>query len=59
MTNNIIIAKKLSCKVQNKLILDDINFDISRGEFISIVGPSGSGKSTLAKALLGLTPIDG
>lgn len=59
MTNNIIIAKKLSCKVQNKLILDDINFDISRGEFISIVGPSGSGKSTLAKALLGLIPIDG
>ena len=54
-----IIAKKLSCKILNKLIIDDINFDINRGEFISIVGPSGSGKSTLAKALLGLTPIDG
>lgn len=27
--------------------LDDINFTVRKGEFVSIVGPSGSGKSTL------------
>ena len=27
--------------------LDDINFKVERGEFISVMGPSGSGKSTL------------
>ena len=27
--------------------LQDINFEIKKGEFVSIVGPSGSGKSTL------------
>lgn len=27
--------------------LDDVNFTVKRGEFVSIMGPSGSGKSTL------------
>ncbi|MFA5105461.1 MAG: ABC transporter ATP-binding protein [Candidatus Micrarchaeia archaeon] len=31
--------------------LDDINFEIKSGEFVSIVGPSGSGKSTLLHLL--------
>ncbi|PIU20817.1 MAG: lipoprotein-releasing system ATP-binding protein LolD [Elusimicrobia bacterium CG08_land_8_20_14_0_20_59_10] len=35
------------------LVLDDLDFHISRGEFVSIVGPSGSGKSTLLN-LVGL-----
>ena len=34
-------------------VLKDINLDIKRGEFISIMGPSGSGKSTLMN-LIGL-----
>ena len=28
-------------------VLDDINFDVHRGEFVSLIGKSGSGKSTL------------
>ena len=34
--------------------LDDINFDVKRGETIAFVGPSGAGKSTLVKLLVGL-----
>ncbi len=40
--------------------IQDINFDIYRGETLGLVGESGSGKSTLGRALLGLkTPVQG
>jgi NitT/TauT family transport system ATP-binding protein len=35
-------------------ILEDINLDIKRGEFFTIVGPSGTGKTTLLRILGGL-----
>jgi len=34
--------------------LEDIAFDVTRGETIAFVGPSGSGKTTLVKLLVGL-----
>jgi zinc transport system ATP-binding protein len=35
-------------------VLNHINFEIKRGEFLHIVGPNGSGKTTLVKLLVGL-----
>jgi putative ABC transport system ATP-binding protein len=32
-------------------VLDEIDFEVARGEFVAIVGPSGSGKSTLMNIL--------
>lgn len=39
-------------------ILDDINFNISKGETVSIIGSSGSGKSTLLHVLSSLEKAD-
>ena len=36
--------------------LDNVNFNVKKGEFVSIIGPSGSGKSTLMN-ILGLLDI--
>ena len=37
------------------LVLDKLNLEVKKGEFISFVGPSGCGKSTILKTLCGLT----
>lgn len=36
----------------NNVVIDDITFEISDGEFVFLIGPSGSGKTTLIKLLI-------
>lgn len=38
----------------NRPALEEISFDVKKGETIAFVGPSGSGKTTLVKLLVGL-----
>lgn len=40
-------------------VLDDINFHINPGEFISVIGPSGCGKTTLLRLIAGLDQPQG
>lgn len=40
---------------QDNTVLRDINLEIPKGQFVSILGPSGCGKSTLLSMIAGLT----
>lgn len=44
-------VKKIYSGGINTVALDDINFEVKKGEFVSIVGHSGAGKSTLLKII--------
>ncbi|MCL2814186.1 MAG: ATP-binding cassette domain-containing protein [Oscillospiraceae bacterium] len=39
--------------------LDDVSFDLEKGETLAVIGPSGGGKSTLLRVLNGLEAPDG
>ena len=39
---------------ENKIILEDVNLDINRGDFLAITGPNGGGKTTLLRIILKL-----
>ncbi|WP_371246066.1 ABC transporter ATP-binding protein [Mycoplasmopsis agassizii] len=53
-------VSNLNINLDKKHILKNINFEIFKGEFISILGPSGSGKSTLLNSIASiLEPTSG
>ena len=49
-----IAVQHLSKVFRNKVAVDDISFDVERGQFFGFLGPNGAGKSTTIKMLTGL-----
>ena len=53
-------CKNLDLGYENHVVLRDVNFSVSAGDYLCIVGENGSGKSTLMKTVLGLQkPLGG
>jgi iron complex transport system ATP-binding protein len=51
--NHFFEIKDFSCGYPGKFILEEITFEIERGDFVGIIGPNGSGKTTLFKGISG------
>ncbi len=51
--NNIVSLKQANIYQGNSLVLNNVNLDVDKGEFIYMIGKTGSGKSSLLKTLYG------
>ncbi len=55
-----ITCKELSLGYEGKILLEHLNFEVNKGDYLCIIGENGSGKSTLMKTLLHLKkPLGG
>jgi len=55
-TENVLSVRGITVGFGDKIILQDLNLDVRRGEVLGFVGGSGTGKSVLMRTILGLTP---
>lgn len=53
-------ARALSKRYGDRLAVDDVSFEVARGEVVGFLGPNGAGKTTTMRILTGfLPPTDG
>ena len=57
MSDNVIEARGLTKRYGDTPVVNDVSFDIARGEIFGLLGPNGAGKTTTILMLLGLSEV--
>ena len=55
---NIIEVKNLTKSYKNKIAVDNLTFNVKKGEILGLLGPNGSGKTTTINSILSLLNYD-
>ncbi len=58
MNELVLHCGNVSKKIGNKVILENVSFDIYSGDIFGFIGPNGSGKTTMIKLILDLQKLD-
>lgn len=56
-THPVIEFRDVEKRFGNKVILNDLNFTVERGERVTLIGPSGSGKTTILRLVMTLAEL--
>ena len=57
-TDNIVIRASSITKLYGEVVaVDDVSFDVRRGETYGLLGPNGAGKTTTMRMMSGLSPL--
>lgn len=57
MNDTIIELKEVSIFHKKNMVLNDVNMEVTRGEFVYLIGKTGSGKSSIMRLLYGDLPL--
>ncbi len=56
---NILEVKNLTVSFNNEKVIDNLSFNLKKGENLVVVGPNAAGKTVLLRTLIGMIPFEG
>jgi zinc transport system ATP-binding protein len=57
MSGAAVVLRDVTVTVAGRRLLEEVSFEVARGELCCLCGPNGGGKTTLLRAVLGLLPL--